>query len=90
MNSRLHFLTRSWLHFIDFTGPFGILYANGGEIPSRPDSIGRATAVLPTGHYTAVWRLERTPLEYWGIWISGIAWIGVLLFGGIGLVRWRC
>ncbi len=75
--------------FHRFYWPFWHLYANGSEISSRPDSIGRATAVLPVGSYTAVWRLERTPLECWGIWISGIAWIGVLLFWGIGLVRWR-
>ncbi|HEX5317448.1 MAG TPA: hypothetical protein VFX22_12435, partial [Candidatus Kapabacteria bacterium] len=72
-----------------FYWPFWHLYENGREISSHPDSLGRAVAVLPARNYTAVWRLERTPLEIAGRWISGVAWCGVLIFWGIGLVRRR-
>jgi uncharacterized membrane protein len=82
-------LTPHAITFHRFYWPFWHLYANGVEINSRPDSIGRATAELPTGHYTAIWRLERTPLERAGLWISGIAWSGVVIFSGIGLIRQR-
>lgn len=75
--------------FHRFYWPFWHLYASGNEVYSRPDSIGRATATFPSGHYTAVWQLERTPLEIAGLWISGISWVGVLVFLGIGLVRRR-
>jgi hypothetical protein len=75
--------------FHRFFWPFWHLDVNGAEINSRPDSIGRAIAILPAGHYTANWQLKRTPLECAGLWISGIAWAGVLLFWGIGIVRMR-
>jgi len=65
------------------------LCARGQEIASQPDSIGRATAIFPAGKYTATWELIRSPLETAGLWISGPAWIGVLIFWGIGLVRTR-
>jgi hypothetical protein len=81
--------TQKTVTFHQFYWPFWHLYANHREIPSHPDSIGRAVAVLPAGHYTATWQLERTPLEYAGLWISGITWSGVLIFWGIGLVRQR-
>ncbi|HET6402590.1 MAG TPA: hypothetical protein VFH95_14490 [Candidatus Kapabacteria bacterium] len=75
--------------FHRFYWPFWHLYAMGREIPSHPDSIGRAAALLPAGNYIAVWRFERTPLELGGLWISGIAWGGLLIFWGIGLVQRR-
>ena len=65
------------------------LIANGRRIASFPDSIGRATAVLPAGKYEVKWELVHTPLEIAGLWISGLAWGGVLLFWGIGFVRRR-
>jgi hypothetical protein len=73
--------------FHQFYWPFWHLSANGREIPSHPDSIGRAVATLPGGHYTLIWQLERTQLESAGLWISGFAWSGLFIFGGIGLVR---
>ena len=75
--------------FHRFYWPAWHLYVNDQEIPSHPDSIGRAAANLPAGHYTATWKLERTPLETAGLWISGITWIGVLIFVGIGLIHSR-
>ena len=75
--------------FHRFYWPFWHLYANGHEIPSRPDSLGRAAVTLPAGNYTATWQLERTPLETAGLWISGISWACVLFFFGIGFVRKR-
>ena len=65
------------------------LYVNGKEITTRPDTIGRATATLPGGHYTLQYELERTPLEVAGLWISGVSWIGILISSGISLVRKR-
>ncbi len=81
------FQTVHSITFHRFYWPYWHLYVNGNEIPSRPDSIGRATAVLPAGRYSADWQLERTPLETAGLWISGIAWSGVVIFWGIGLAR---
>jgi hypothetical protein len=75
--------------FHRFVWPAWHLYANGNEIANQPDSIGRATALLPAGHYTIEWNLERMPLETAGLWISGISWTGILLLSGIGLVRRR-
>ena len=75
--------------FHRFFWPAWHLYSNEREIATLPDSIGRATAVLPAGRYTLEWQLERTPLEVAGLWISGISWSGILVFSGIGLVRWR-
>ena len=75
--------------FHRFYWPFWHLYVNGVEIPSHPDSLGRAVATLPAGNYTATWKLERTPLEQAGLWISGIAWSGVLLFYGISFTLRR-
>ncbi|GEM_PF-1533813 len=75
--------------FHRFYWPFWHLYVNGSEIPSRPDSLGRATATLPAGRYRATWKLERTPLETAGLWISGFAWSGIIVYGGIGFVRNR-
>jgi hypothetical protein len=82
-------LTPHIVTFHRFYWPYWHLYANGSEIPSHSDSIGRATALLPSGRYIAEWRLERTPLQRAGFWISGIAWAGVILFWGIGIVRMR-
>ncbi len=75
--------------FHQFYWPAWHLYANGLEIDSHPDSIGRAVATLPAGQYTATWRLEQTPLETAGSWVSGVAWSGVIIFAGIGFVRRR-
>ncbi len=75
--------------FHRFYWPFWHLYIGDYEIPSHPDTLGRAVATLPAGTYTATWKLERTPLETAGLWISGVGWVGVLLFYGIGLVRKR-
>jgi hypothetical protein len=83
------FLTSHTVTFHRFYWPYWHLYVSGREIPSRPDSIGRAIAILPAGHYSATWQLERTPLECAGLWISGISWSGVLMFWGIGLIRRR-
>jgi hypothetical protein len=62
------------------------LYYHGIEIRAQPDLIGRATADLPAGTYLALWKLERSPLERTGIWlsvltVSGI--IGIITFGSI-------
>ncbi len=67
--------------FHRFYWPYWHLYANGKEITSNPDSIGRAMAVLPSGRYTATWQLKRSPLERTGIWISALTLSGALLFG---------
>ncbi len=75
--------------FHRFYWPAWHLFRDGTEIPSHPDSIGRAVATLPAGNYTATWKLERAPLETAGLWISGISWASVLIFFGIGLVRRR-
>jgi hypothetical protein len=71
--------------FHRFYWPAWHLYASDREIISHPDSLGLTTAVLPAGNYTATWQLERTPLERAGLWISGIAWAGLILMWGIGL-----
>jgi hypothetical protein len=86
---KVTFNTAHVVSFHRFYWPYWHLYINGTEIPSQPDSSGRATAVLPAGHYTADWRLERTPIETAGLWISGVAWSGVAIFWGIGLIRRR-
>ncbi len=73
--------------FHRFYWPYWHLYANGKELHSRPDSIGRATAMLPAGHYAATWQLQRTPLECAGLWISGLTAGGILLLGAVGYIR---
>jgi hypothetical protein len=75
--------------FHRFLWPTWHLRRNGTEIPTLRDSLGRAIATLPSGHYTFRWQLERTPLETAGFWISGFAWCGVIITSGIGLVRTR-
>jgi hypothetical protein len=75
--------------FHRFYWPFWHLYANGNEITSHPDSLGRATAMLPAGAYPAVWHLEHTPLERAGLWISGLTIIGIILLAIIGYFRIR-
>ena len=85
----VNFETETTVTFHRFFWPAWHLYASDREIPSCPDSIGRAIAVLPVGRYNAEWRLERTPLECAGFWISGIAWAGMIMFWGIGIVRMR-
>jgi hypothetical protein len=79
-----HFVT-----FHRFIWPGWHLYANGKEISSQPDSIGRVTATLPKGHYTIDWQLEYMPLETAGLWISGVSWSSILVFLGIGFMRGR-
>jgi hypothetical protein len=59
------------------------------EIMSRPDSIGRATATLPQGHYKIRWRLEKTPLESAGFWISRLTLCGIALAAVTDLFRRR-
>ncbi len=78
-------LTAHIATFHRFQWPAWHLFVNNNEILSRPDSFGRAQATLPEGHYTLKWQLEKTPLEISGLWISGIAWIGLILMWGIGL-----
>jgi hypothetical protein len=72
-----------------FYWPAGHLYSDNTEILTRPDTLGRATANLPVGNHKLRWQLERTPLERAGLWISGLAWIGMIAGSGIGLVRKR-
>ncbi len=64
--------------FHRFYWPFWHLYCNGKEISSRPDSIGRATALLPTGNYRMQWLLERTTIETAGLWVSTLIASGIL------------
>ncbi len=73
--------------FHQFYWPFWHLYAKAHMVPSHPDSIGRAVASLPPGHYSAEWRLEKSPIEKAGLWISSIAWAAVILAGAIGLLQ---
>ena len=73
--------------FHRFYWPFWHLYVNGNEIPSHPDSIGRATAILPAGTYTATWQLERSPLEREGLWISVFSAAGILILVSIRYFR---
>ncbi len=64
--------------FHRFQWPAWHLYANEREITSIPDSMGRATAILPAGSYIATWQLERSLLEQAGLWISGITLAGMV------------
>jgi hypothetical protein len=80
--------------FHRFFWPYWHLYlddsastTNRREIISRPDSIGRAVAILPEGHYNIRWQLEKSPIELAGLWISGISWGCLLAISGISLVR---
>lgn len=76
--------------FHRFQWPHWHLYANSRELVTQADSIGRTTALLPAGQYRLQWRLERTPLERIGLWVSGIAWISMLFFGvGVLINRYR-
>jgi len=72
-----------------FYWPAGHLYSDNIEITTRPDTLGRATTNLPAGDHKLRWQLERTSLERAGLWISAIAWIGMLASTGIGLIRKR-
>src|SRR5205085_9863076 len=73
--------------FHRFEWPYWRLFANGTQLLTKPHSIGRATAILPRGQYRAEWRLERSPLERAGLWVSGIAWSALLFLGGRVLYR---
>ncbi|MDP4200297.1 MAG: hypothetical protein Q8922_10275 [Bacteroidota bacterium] len=70
-----------------FYWPAWHLYANDSEIRTWPDSVGRARAAIPAQPSRLFWRLERTPLEQAGLWISGLTVGALLVAGGIGLVR---
>jgi hypothetical protein len=74
--------------FHQFYWPYWHLYSGEHEIATRPDSMGRAVAQLPEGSNTLTWRLERTPLERVGLWVSGIAW-GALLFLGAPMLLFQ-
>jgi hypothetical protein len=80
--NRIHLVT-----FHRFYWPYWHFYVNGNETPSHPDSIGRAAAMLPAGHYTATWQLERSPVEQTGIWISALTVAGIILWGVRGRHR---
>ena len=67
--------------FHRFYWPHWHLYINGTEVPSHPDSLGRAVAIIPSGNYTAVWKLERTSVETAGLWISGLTAAGMFCVG---------
>jgi len=59
------------------------------ELQTTPDSIGRALATLPSGHYTAHWYLEVTPIERLGRWISGLTLLGLVLISVASFARSR-
>lgn len=65
--------------FHQFYWPYWHLIRNGSDIPSHPDSLGRAVADLPAGNYMATWNLEVAPMEKAGRWISLLALCGLIL-----------
>ncbi len=58
------------------------LYVHNNIMEDSPDSLGRATAVLPAGNYVAVWKLEPSNLERAGLIITGLSIVGVLAMVG--------
>lgn len=86
---RANLISAKLVTFHRFQWPAWHLYANGRELATRPDSIGRATAILPEGHTMLHWQLERTPIETAGLWISGLTAGALLVAWGIGLGRRR-
>jgi hypothetical protein len=75
--------------FHRFYWPAWRLYSNGQELKTWPDSIGRATADLPAGNYEAIWKLERSPLEQAGLWVSVLTVAGIIAIMAAGRVRRR-
>ncbi len=65
--------------FHRFEWPAWHLVAADREIATRPDSIGRATAVVPAGEYRMEWRLERSPMERAGLWTSFLGWTSLIV-----------
>ena len=73
--------------FHRFYWPYWHLLAQGREIPSHPDSLGRAVAELPGGNYTARWELQPAPIEILGRWLSLLAVMGVALSGMLSVMH---
>ncbi|MDP4200298.1 MAG: hypothetical protein Q8922_10270 [Bacteroidota bacterium] len=73
--------------FHRFYWPAWHLTVNGHTVQSYPDGLGRATTTLEAGHYSAIWHLEQSPLEWAGRWISELAFGGMLATLVIGLFR---
>ncbi|HET6402589.1 MAG TPA: hypothetical protein VFH95_14485 [Candidatus Kapabacteria bacterium] len=69
--------------------PYWKLEVNGKNIPSYPDSLGRAVAELPAGNYTATWNLSVAPLEQAGRWISLATLCGIVIGFAVGIARKR-
>ncbi len=63
------------------------LYVPDSQLKVWPDSIGRMVADLPSGKYTAEWRLQKSWQERAGYWISGLTLLGMMLCSGIGRYR---
>ncbi len=75
--------------FHRFYWPEWHLFAGSTIIPSRPDSLGRVQAQLPAGHYQLAWKLEPTPMERGGNWISLITIFSLVAAAGMSRVRTR-
>ena len=76
--------------FHRFYWPQWHLYANSIEIPSKPDALGEAQALVPAGHYRLSWELEPTPMEQAGRWVSLITIGLVMAAAGVNRIRiWR-
>jgi hypothetical protein len=73
--------------FHRFEWPAWKLFARDREVATQPDSIGRATALLPAGQYTARWELRRAPIERAGVWTAFFGWASLILAGAVYLVR---
>jgi hypothetical protein len=69
--------------FHRFFWPYWHLYVNGTEQQTWPDSIGRAATILPQGALALQWRLEPSPLERAGVWVSGLTVLLIVAIGGV-------
>jgi hypothetical protein len=75
--------------FHRFFWPAWHLYSDGIELPSKPDSMGRATAWIPAGHHTLRWKLEMFPMERAGRWVTGATIFLLVSILGINFFRHR-
>jgi hypothetical protein len=65
-----------------FYWPLRHAYDGDVELPTWPDTLGRAISRIP--QHTPLWKLEQTPFERAGLWVSGIAW-SLILFWSVWL-----
>ena len=69
-----------------FAWPLWRTYVNGRALQTTEDSIGRVVLNLPSGTNHVILRLESTPVETIGFWISAISLLALVC---VRLLSWK-